>query len=98
MPRLPIVCERSSGGSFPVVQSRGTPVPIEGIPRCFLGGLPMLSRESADAVHGIPSMVIRDSFDGYTEPLRWLYGTPPMVIRAPLDGNSVLVSHFSVSS
>ena len=87
VPRLPIVCKRSNGGSFPVVQSRGTSVPIEGIPRCFLGGVAMLSRESADAVHGIPSMVIRDPFDGYTGPLRWLYEMPLMEIRTFFNWN-----------
>ena len=71
VPRLPIVCERSNGGSFFVVQSRGTPVLIEGIPRCFLGGVAMLSRESADAIDGIPSMVIRDPFDGYARCPWW---------------------------
>ena len=66
VPRLPIVCERSNKGAVFILRSRGISVPIEGIPRCFLGGLPMLSRESADALDGIPSMGIRDSFDGNT--------------------------------
>ena len=65
VPRLPIVCERSNARSVFIVQSRGTSVPIEGILRCRRGGVVMLSKGSPDAVHGIPSMVIRDPFDGY---------------------------------
>ena len=65
VPRLPIVCERSNARSVFSLRSRGISVPIEGIPRCFLGGVPMLSRGFPDAVHGIPSMVIRNPFDGY---------------------------------
>ncbi|MDO4819588.1 MAG: hypothetical protein Q3994_04325, partial [Prevotella sp.] len=65
VPRLPIVCEQSNARSFFCLRSRGTSVPIEGILRCFLRGVAMLSKGSLDAVHGIPSMVIRDPFDGY---------------------------------
>ena len=66
VPRLPIVCEQSNARAVFTLQSRGISVPIEGIPRCFLGGVAMLSRGFPDAVHGIPSMVSRDPFDGYT--------------------------------
>ena len=81
VPRLPIVCKRSNGGLVFVVQSRGTDVPIEGTFRCFLGGVAMLSKGFPNAVYGIPSMVIRDPFDGYPRPLRWLSGLPLMEIR-----------------
>ena len=87
VPRLPIVCEPSNARLVFSLRSRGISVPIEGIPRCFLGGLPMLSRESADALDGIPSMVIRDPFDGNTGLLRWEYDTPLMDIQTSLIGN-----------
>ena len=81
VPRLPIVCERSNKGAVFILRSRGISVPIEGIPRCFLGGLLMLSRGSPVALYGIPSMVIRDPFDGNPNSLRWFYDIPLMEIR-----------------
>ncbi|MDO4820176.1 MAG: hypothetical protein Q3994_07375, partial [Prevotella sp.] len=60
-----IVCKRSNGSSFLILQSRRTSVPIEGILRCRRGGVVMLSKGSHDALYGIPSMVSRDPFDGY---------------------------------
>ena len=86
VPRLPIVCKPSNARLVFILRSRGTSVPIEGIPRCFLGGLPMLSGGSPVALYGIPSMVIRDPCDGNPNSLRWLYGTPLMEICLQLMG------------
>ena len=92
VPRLPIVCEQSNARLVFSLQSRGISLPIEGILRCFLGGVAMLSRGSPDALYGIPSMVIRDPFDGYTGPLRCLYETPSMGIRFQLMEIRILLN------